>query len=264
VRILLTGDYDRDEFARAIDEMSGVADVLRVASLTSAAQSLASGEVLVTVIVVAQSRPGQFSTSEIDSLRRAAPLTPIVALLGSWCEGAMRSGSLWPGVTRIYWHQWTERFRYECLMAARGEPSAWSLPLTATIEERLLWSPRPSRRGVDGIAAVVSDDIEMADWLAAACEDRGMSTIKLRRAPAEQIEGVASLLWDLGLPVAAAIEAFRFGAARFGRAYRIVLADFHRAEDVERLSALSTTSVLAKPLIVNDLHACLDGHIFDY
>lgn len=262
MRILLTGDFDQNEFARAIEEMTGAANVLRVGSLCSAAQSLATSETLVTLIVVAQSRPGQFSIAEIESLRRAAPITPIVALLGSWCEGEIRSGSPWPGVARIYWHQWVERFRHECLKHVRGERSTWSLPLTATIEERLLWSSKPSRRRIDGMAAVVSSDFEMADWLAAVCDDRGLATIKLRRAPADQIEGIALLFWDLGLPTSAAVEAFRFGASRFGGAYRMVLADFPRAFDLESLSTVSATSVLSKPLLLNDLHACLDEHVF--
>ena len=48
------------------------------------------------VIVVAQAFPGQFSHQAIDRLRRLAPLARMVGLMGSWCEGEMRTGSPWP------------------------------------------------------------------------------------------------------------------------------------------------------------------------
>ena len=49
-------------------------------------------------IVVAESVPGEVGHAAIKSLTRATPLTRIVGLLGSLCEGAARTGrpSLYP------------------------------------------------------------------------------------------------------------------------------------------------------------------------
>jgi CheY-like chemotaxis protein len=257
VRILLTGNFDFAEFACAIDDMTDSAEVVRLAGLQAAADWLANGEASVNLIVVAQARPGRFSITEIDALRRSAPLTPIVALLGSWCEGEMRSGSPWPGVTRVYWHQWRERFRQEFANLSRGQPSAWTQPLTATAEERLL-SVKSERRHIKGVVAVISDDFEMVDWLAGACADRGMSVIKLQRIPASQIDGIAVVLWDVGLTSPALLDELRIAALRFAKPRIIVLADFPRPDDIEQLLAAGAAAVLSKPLMLNDLDACLD------
>src|SRR5262245_46214259 len=58
------------------------------------------------LILLVASRPGRFSAAEVEALHRRAPLARLVALLGTWCEGEVRSGHPWPGVNRIYAHQW--------------------------------------------------------------------------------------------------------------------------------------------------------------
>ena len=57
--------------------------------------------------------PGQFSCEAIDRIRTRAPLARLVGLLGSWCEGEVRSGQPWPGTIRIYAHQWPGRAEQE-------------------------------------------------------------------------------------------------------------------------------------------------------
>ena len=257
MRVLLTGDYERDEFAAAVAEMRRAGNVVEIACLQSAAEWLKSSETPAELIVVAQARPGQFSVGEIEALRRYAPLTPIVALLGTWCEGEMRSGSPWPGVTRVYWHQWPTHFQQEFKRLARGERSAWHQPLTATGEERLLWSAKPSASALRGVVAVVSDDCEMADWLASACRQRGMSAIAMRQPPADRMSGVDVVLWDAGLPLREAVAAFQIAASRFGEAKAIVLASFPRSEDVQSFFNAGAAAVLSKPLMLGDLNTQL-------
>ncbi len=63
----------------------------------------------VTAIIVAQDRPGQYSFNMFERLHNAAPLTPIIILAGSWCEGEARTGKVWPGATRVYAHQFVAR-----------------------------------------------------------------------------------------------------------------------------------------------------------
>jgi hypothetical protein len=245
VRILLTGDYRRGEFAGLVAEMSQAAEVVQVDDLNAAVDWL-QGQAPVDLVVVAQGRPGQFSHSQLEAIRRTAPLAPIVALLGSWCEGETRSGSPWAGVTRVYWHQWRERFRPEIARLSRGEPGAWTQPLTATAEERLLWSGTAKHGNDHRLVAVVSDNCEIRDWLTAACQRRGTSTITLCRAPAGRIKGVSRLLWDAGLPSPHAIEAFRVGLPQFPGSQAVVLADFPRDDDVRSFLAAGAAAVFDK------------------
>ncbi len=252
MRIVLTGDYRRDEFTRALAEMSQAGEVVQVDGLPAAANWLKM-QGPVDLVVVAQARPGQFPLAQIEAIRNVAPLAPIVALLGSWCEGEMRSGSPWPGVARVYWHQWGERFRREAAKWSRGEPGAWTQPLTATAEERLLSSERSDRCKSSQVVAVVSDDDEIADWLAAVWARRGMSAVTFRRPPSGQIRGLSLVLWDAGLPNPRAIEAFRLGVRQFPGSRAVVLADFPRDDDVCSFLAAGAAAVLSKPAVCGDL-----------
>lgn len=261
MQILLTGDHGRDEFAGAAAEIKRAGSVIEIACLRSAAEWLTSGETPTDLTIVAQGRPGQFSPAAIEALRRPAPLTPIVALLGAWCEGEMRSGSPWPGVTRVYWHQWSAQFQHDLKKIAGGEMSAWSQPITATAEERLLRAAKPHHDGLRGVAAVVSDDCELADWLATVCGERGMSPIVLRRPPASPIGGVEVVLWDAGLATPEAVDALRKGKQCFPGAVVLVLADFPRTDDIERFLSAGTAAILSKPVAVGDLTWQIDRMI---
>ncbi|HVA50802.1 MAG TPA: hypothetical protein VNH11_30945 [Pirellulales bacterium] len=257
MHFLLTGDFDREEIAPAAIEMRHAGELVQIASLESAAGWLARAETPVDLTIVAQARAGQFSHAAIEILRAAAPLTPIVALLGSWCEGEMRSGLPWPGVPRVYWHQWSARFRQEVARLARGELSGWSQPLTATAEERLLWSAKSAPGKLQGMISVVSDECEMADWLAAACRARGLAAITMRPPPPSPITGIDLVLCDVGIPSQRAADDVRSAARSFPGAVVVVLADFPRNDDVQPFLAAGAAAVLSKPLDLADLLATI-------
>ena len=136
--ILLVGDTGRPEFREASVALAAQGRVARFPTAEAAAAALSDGAVVPEVIVLAQAYPGQFSHEAVDRLRRAAPLARVLGLLGSWCEGEMRTGRPWPAAIRTYWHQWLPRCSRELECLARGECSAWGLPVTATEEERML------------------------------------------------------------------------------------------------------------------------------
>jgi hypothetical protein len=254
LRVLLTGDYGGEEFAAAVAEMKLACELIEQPSLSLAADRLARGETPVDLAVVAQSRPGQFRAQEIEALRRAAPLAPIVALLGSWCEGEMRSGTPWPGVARVYWHQWPGRFREEIAQLAQGELGVWNQPLTATADERLL-SSKFQAAPTQGVVGIVSDQCEMADWLADACRQAGLSALVFRRRPSTQVDGIDLVLWEAGLAAPSLSDDFRRLAACFVGTPVIVLLDFPRSADVQRLTKAGSAAVLAKPFSMADLIA---------
>lgn len=255
LRILVTGNFDREEFATAVAEMREGGELIQVGSLESAAEWLA-GNPAVGLAVVAQARPGQFSAAAIERLPAAAPLTPIVALLGSWCEGEMRSGSPWPGVPRVYWHQWPARFAQEAPRLARRNVSAWSEPATATAEERLLGLARRRLADLNGIGVVISSNCETGDCLRAACLQFGLSTISMRRPPIGITNGIDFVLCDVGL-VRESADNVRSASIAFPEAVVVALADFPRTDDMERLRNAGAAAVLAKPLDIADLRAAI-------
>ena len=90
------------------------------------------------LILIAQSIPDQFSTAHIEYLQARHPLTPVVALLGSWCEGDARTGRSIPGVRRIYWHQWHGRFELFRHQLQHDGYTEWHSPFTATVGDQFL------------------------------------------------------------------------------------------------------------------------------
>ena len=194
--ILLLGDTDCAEFRDPRQCLDQWGTVYRFADVAAATAALDGAEVVPDVIVVAQAFPGQFSHQAMEAVRRRAPLARLVGLMGSWCEGEMRSGSPWPGVVRTYWHQWTARSGRELRRLAEGECCSWALPSTATEEERLLagttepWPPR------EGVVVICTRSSEMADWLRAACRSRGLAAVRQPATAAVRVEGATAAIFD--------------------------------------------------------------------
>jgi hypothetical protein len=255
---LLLGDAERREFCQARDTLSALGRVRRAANIDEAAAALAEEEAAVDVIVVAEARPGEFSPAQIERLRQAAPLARIVGLLGSWCEGEVRSGRPWPAAVRTYWHQWPARAQRELRRLAAGRPSAWTLPLTATEEDRLLADaerPLPARSGLIAIAA---RSFAMADFLAAACRRCGYATAWLRPPGALRVGGAKAVVFDGSDCRGAEHQELRRLAAAMAPAPLLALLDFPRIEDFDRCRAAGAAAVLSKPLLLADLFWWLD------
>ncbi len=219
---------------------------------------IAEGRVAPRLIVLAQSRPGQFGQRQVDSLRTAAPLARLFALLGSWCEGELRTGQPWPAVTRVYWHQWQSRLGTQLLRMATGRQPSWTHPVTTTDDEHLLArsSERLSPRG--GLIAIASRFFGFASSLRDACLARGYSTVWLRPHVEIDIGGAAAALWDCpGYAPADLAELARLRQT-MATAPIIALTDFARIEDRGRLLCAGATAFVSKPLMLDDLYWQLD------
>lgn len=256
--ILVVGRTERSEFCDALSALAGRGSVAAVPDPAAAAALLAEGEPAVDLIVIAQSHPGEFSVEAVDRLRGLAPLARIVALLGSWCEGETRTGRPWPGVIRVYWHQWPARAGQELDRLRAGVRSSWALPSTASEEERLLAfsdEPWPKREGLIGI---VSRGFESQEWLAAACRRIGCQTLWLH-PPSLNVPGhVAAILFDATDAQGEELRQLQSLAGSGPPAPILVLMDFPRAEDRDRVLAAGARAVLSKPLLVEDLFWHLD------
>ena len=103
-KILLTCDYWDKEFQEIVSSFDVPVTLIPIEKVESISDSNFD------LIVIAQSQRDQFLSVDLEKLQAIFPLTPIVGLLGSWCEGELRSGQPLPGVTRVYWHQWQGRY----------------------------------------------------------------------------------------------------------------------------------------------------------
>jgi hypothetical protein len=262
VSIVLIGDFERPEFYGVTGFLESLGQVHRFRDAEAATQALASDEIGAELTVIAQSYPGEFSHPAVDRLRAASPVSRIVALLGSWCEGEMRSGQPWPAVIRLYWHQGLGRIAREIGRLAEGDCPSWGLPLTATEEERLLAESRTGFQGVatgqrpvlrSGLVGIASRRLESYDWLSAACRQHGSPTVWLRGPQYPRVEGLAAILIDGTDFGDAEMATLRQLSERYSQARCIALMDFPRIEDRRCLLQAGAAAVLSKPLNVEDL-----------
>ena len=126
-KVLITGDYWHSDFRSLLPSMDCVTTLVPTEKLTDVHLTDASFD----LIVLAASRRDQFTHEWVESIRGKALPTPLVALMGTWCEGEHRSGEPWPGVQRIYWHQWQGRFARFVEQLASNQVCDWQLPATA-------------------------------------------------------------------------------------------------------------------------------------
>ena len=250
--VLLIGEHEHAEFREAVRWLHNCTRVHRVKTIKRATEFLAAGDITPQILVLAQARPDRFSTRQVEQLHEAAPLARLVALLGSWCEGELRTGSPWPGVTRVYWHQWRPRFTRELGQLSRGGMSSWSLPRTATPAEAVLDLPTrtPSIRGLCGIHAARFSDF---DSLSDACAARGLSAVWLNCPTQPHVRRLDLLLVDGIACDAACTRQIEEYAERFPTAPLIALFDFVRGDDHREACAAGANAALAKPFLLADL-----------
>jgi DNA-binding NarL/FixJ family response regulator len=258
ISVLLIGSTRRSEFREARAVLDGLGQVAVAVDAASARSFLAEGSLAPDVIVVAQSYPGQFSPEAIDQLHRAAPLARVLALLGSWCEGETRTGQPWPGAIRTYWHEWPARVAQEIARLRGGASSTWSLPVTASEEERFLLLADEPVSPREGLIAISTPDFEMHDWLRAACVRRGYTTEWLLPRRPRHVEGAIAAVFDGDHCRGREAEPLRRLAAALGRVPLIALLDFPRVGDRARARAAGARAVLSKPFLLEDLFWQID------
>jgi hypothetical protein len=258
--VLLLGDLAHGDFREARQWLRRHTQLSEATRLEDALGNLSRGNHH-DAIVVAQSRPSQFSARDIERLHGASPLSRLVALLGSWCEGEMRTGRPWPGVMRVLWHQWRPRLIPHFQAAAGAFPGTWNLPRTASVTDQLAVTTEaawPRRHGLIAIHARTFRDYR---GLADACSQAGYSTVWSSPVQPLHASGFGAVLFD-GIAVDDATAArIRHVVRQVQPAPVITLLDYVRRQDYERAVAAGSGAVIAKPLLTYDLLWHLDDLI---
>ncbi|MGL6196731.1 MAG: hypothetical protein ACRC2T_18120 [Thermoguttaceae bacterium] len=101
---LLIGLFERREFTSAVSLCKERTETVAHRKIEDAiAWADAQKPVpILDAIYIFQSYSGQYSQAVLEQLQRRYPITPIVAIIGPWCEGEQRTGS--PLITnqRVY------------------------------------------------------------------------------------------------------------------------------------------------------------------
>lgn len=210
-------------------------------------------------LLLFQARPGQTSQCVVERAYRAFPLAKMLAIVGSWCEGEMRSGQPWHGVERVYWYNAVPRL----MQLFREDWRQWS-PRTETPAERIERSLQLAPPLTTGrAAAIVATTRAAFEPLADACGVGGFASRWVRNI--EQLEGAPELiLWDVNDAADPHLQTeVQRAARRWTAARRVVLAHFPRHSDVAHLHTIGATEVLGKPLQLTDLLTALGSSLRD-
>lgn len=255
---ILVGASDRIEFREATRLLRETTTMRAVPTVEAALALVIAGNYLPDFVVVAQSRPGEFSISQIDMLRRQLPVARIIGLLGPWCEGETRTGQPWPGAIRIYWYHWLPQCSRAVGKLLDGACPSWGLPVTATDEDRLLAAAiqkAPARRG---LIAIVAWHAETASALADACRACDYRTRWLRPDRLEPLSKAAAALWVGGDMNDQEAEQLQRLAEQLPGTPIIALLDFPRVETETRARACGAVAAMARPFQLEDLFWQLD------
>ncbi len=206
-------------------------------------------------IAVALRWPGEVRHTDLDALRRRFPLTPLLLVLGSWCEGETRSGNPYPETVRLFWHQFSSWFR--------GEFDRWQqqrglcqLPTTVSPSERWLAAMPALPDHRTGRVLIRSSDLALGAFLRDACQSLGYEVAELSDSEPHSSSVETSVLWCLSdhqpaeyNQLAAWIESSSANAAV------LAVIGYPRSDTADRLRGIGTCGVLSLPL---DVHLLQD------
>lgn len=256
-RVLLTGDFQRPEFQAAVTWLRATANVDSCADLREATEHLGQMNSDPHLLIVSQSYPDQFSARQIEQLHRHAPLARIIALLGSWCEGEARSGRPWPGVMRLYWHQFESRLS-PLVDEYPDFQTIANLPRTASNSEQLDRGHIPYSGQYRGLVAVRTSIYTDYEAIGESLSQIGYSNVWLNNVGWRDLPHATAIVWDCsywdGSNPAQLAELSRLCNA----APVIALMNFPRHHDVVHLREAGVSAIVSRPFLIDDLQYQID------
>lgn len=254
---LLVGNWQTPEFAAAIGQISDSPDWASVSDIVEAIRLLEGCQEPPELILIGQPLPGIVSQQTVDQLQQLVPLSRIIVVSGSWCEGELRTGTPASGIVRLYWYElasWWQAAERRRSTAARP---LWSAPLDHAQAGR--WSVSGSDLIKPGNRLTVQIDAEhfaTFDALATSLTPFGATSTWTRKEPANTATNAG--IWDGGqLSKNELIRLTLFCKQINGPV--VALLDFPRVEHLRQARAAGASKVLGKPYIVEEVLAAISS-----
>jgi CheY-like chemotaxis protein len=253
-KILLTGDYWHADFQEIISNPLCSTTLVHTDQLEN--YQFKTDEF--DLVVIASSRRDQLSPEFVETIvNRAAPC-PTIAVLGSWCEGESRSGKPWPGVSRIYWHQWLGRFERFISRLSEEKIADWQLPRTANDADRISqnFSSSLSLFGKDLSIGISSHTDTQYQMLADASKHFGFTSswVEQQQWNADLGDNIAAVCMDAdswNSNVASRVDWLRDDLEI--TAPIVLVLNFPRKSDIEEALEAGVTEIVSKPFQLDDL-----------
>lgn len=254
IRILVTGQYWHQDFRELVSSS---------AIVTLCPQEKATdlcGDQEFELIVIAQARREAVSIEVVEHLQNTYATTPIVALLGSWCEGESRSGTPWAGIPRIYWHQWNGEFAQFQSHLKQRKLHDWQLPRTAQVADRIAAAePDMAEVSFPGIVGVSAWTQTQYSMLSDALQSMGIKTCWIERCTwdGEARDLVKAIVLDDDSMTSNLGNRIRWVFSLFGRRPLVLTLGFPRKDEVDALKELGVSVVVSKPFKLDGLKQAL-------
>jgi hypothetical protein len=215
------------------------------------------------LLVVAQSRRDQFSRDVWSRMLQQFVNRPVVALLGSWCEGESRSGQAVPGVVRVYWHQWIGQLDRFLHQLQKHQLSSWHLPRIAANADRILLDSYYDQElaghclvaGISSLTesgySMIADGLQQLGcqpvWLEA---EWGGVEPNCRQTTSRSLHFIVVNANSLNGPVPEKVKLLR---QRYPRLPIVLMINFPRRQDLAVAARLGVDEIVSKPFQLHDL-----------
>ena len=264
--VLLVGDWQGREFVAATSGLPDACDWPCATDIDEACDLLRNCQQPPELIFLAQSLPGIYCQEHIDRLQQVVPLTRLVVVVGSWCEGELRTGSPPSGVIRLYWYDFSSWWQAAIRRRDAGLCPPWSLPLDHVQAGRwsqandFVPSKAPSKNSFLLSVMIDAADFTVYETLSAALNNFGILSHWQGRdenATPAPTSAIHAGIWDGGqLGDRELMRLTNFCHQTNGPV--IALLDFPRLEHFEKAQDAGAAAVFAKPYIVEEIVAALE------
>lgn len=247
--ILVTGDFWHSDFKSILAGFEVPVTLVPFEKAKTLADSSFD------LVVIAQARRGQHCAEDVEALQASFSTTPIVALLGSWCEGETRSGVPWPGVPRVYWHQWEGQYQKFADQLSQYGISDWHAPRTSTIADRIARS-----RAIDHPADIKC--VAISAWtnqthamVADAINHFGWSNCWVERAVwnAETSSAVDAIVIEADTWSDALVNRVQWIQRQIPDTPMVMVTNYPRRDELEVIKSTGISEVVSKPFELNEL-----------
>lgn len=243
LRVGVLGDLGWHEFAEAAAWLQQHARLLPKRDIAAC-----------ELIVLACARRGEFTASDVERLRSAAPLARIVALTGTWCEGPWRRAcDLLPGVALVSWDRWNAWADANLRQLERSRATAWSRPATTTVDELAdFWSVQPLSQN-RGLILIDTANPENAEVLADVVRAGGFSAVWRSPLVEGNFNSVRAIVCDLNDARKEALDRMGELSHHFSQRPILAVVDFARAEESAQILAAGAVAVVGKPFTLHEI-----------
>ncbi len=253
-KILLTGDFWHHEFKGIVSSFDVPVTLVPIEKVESVSDSTFD------LIIIAQSRRSQFFASDVEKIQAIFALTPVVGLLGSWCEGEPRSGTPFPGVKRVYWHQWKGRYERFVDELEDSGITGWHTPKTFSVADQISTNHcQPMHSGEIQFVGISAWSRTQYEMVADAIRQFGWEPRWFERATwdEEAARSISAICVEADSWCPDLLKRIKWIRNEIPEAPIVLVLSYPRESEMKEILATGIAEVVSKPFELCDLRSAI-------